>query len=153
MKRSRLEDAIFSDDDDDEEQQDNSKGQRQQQQPQQQKPQGKEQGKGGGKDEIKDSNSEKKGEELLIKKRKVRRQVNESDLAGDDGILRIYEEFPRHCQFHGRGYEVSEREMNKYSAKDILIIAFVLSLLCPSVPLFLCPSVSLSLLFPPSTGA
>jgi hypothetical protein len=97
MKRSRLEDAIFSDEDDEE----NEEGGRIGHEEKQQQEKSKEKLKNGVKDgELKG------GEELLIKKRKMRRQVTESELAGDDGILRIYEEFPRLCRFRGRGYEV-----------------------------------------------
>lgn len=59
----------------------------------------------------------KGGEEiLLVKKRKIRKQVNESDISGEEGIIRIYEEFPSLCQFHGRGYESSDlkRMINVY---------------------------------------
>jgi hypothetical protein len=59
---------------------------------------------------AKDGKSGNEGTEeiLIVKKRKARRQVNESDIAGDEGIKRIYQEFPSLCKFRGRGYEAHD---------------------------------------------
>lgn len=79
LKRSRLQDDIFSDNDEE-------------------------------KLEPKLETSEKPQEEeiqLTKKKRITRKQITESDMAGPDGIQRIYEVFPKVCQFHGRGNEVN----------------------------------------------
>ena len=48
-------------------------------------------------------------EELLKKKKpRVTRPLNEELLMTPDGLLRIYEEFPKNCQFHGRGSEAKD---------------------------------------------
>jgi hypothetical protein len=60
-------------------------------------------------DNAKNVNGSEGTEEiLLVKKRKTRRQVNEADIAGDEGIFRIYEEFPSLCKFRGRGSEAHD---------------------------------------------
>lgn len=82
LKRSRLDDAIMPSTDEIEEED---------------------------KTELKlDSKKEGEEEEILLtkKKRAVRKQITEGDIAGPDGIQRIYEVFPKLCRFHGRGNEV-----------------------------------------------
>ena len=45
--------------------------------------------------------------QLAKKKRVARKQIKEADIAGPDGIQRIYDAFPKLCRFHGRGNEVN----------------------------------------------
>lgn len=53
--------------------------------------------------------SEAPQEELLKKKKpRVTRPLNEEMLMTPDGLLRIYEEFPSACRFHGRGSEAKD---------------------------------------------
>lgn len=48
-------------------------------------------------------------EELLKKKKpRVARPFNEEVLMTPDGLLRVYEEFPKACPFHGRGSEAKD---------------------------------------------
>jgi hypothetical protein len=78
VKRSRLQDDIFSDSDEE-------------------------------KLETKLETSDKPQEEeiqLAKKKRISRKQITEAEIAGPDGIQRIYDVFPKLCRFHGRGNEV-----------------------------------------------
>lgn len=55
-------------------------------------------------------------EELLLKKVKKQKTFTEDILTGRDGLIRIYEDFPREGLFRGRGHELQDmkRLLNMY---------------------------------------
>ncbi len=50
-----------------------------------------------------DSNKPEEEIQLMKKKRVNRKKITEGDIAGPDGIQRIYEDFPSVRRFRGRG--------------------------------------------------
>ena len=46
--------------------------------------------------------------ELIVTKKRFNKPLTEEMLTGEDGLLRLYREFPKICKFHGRGSEAKD---------------------------------------------
>jgi hypothetical protein len=74
------------------------------------------------KNDENEENEKKEVVELKITKRQNRtKPLNEEVLTSNDGLLRVYEEFPSACRFHGRGSEKEDlkRLMDTYRFHNI----------------------------------